>query len=109
MSYLRITECILCGAPIEHTSWRSRKVVCENCARIRKRRQQQEYRKNSRSLRNEEKEQKEKKPAETPKKSLDQMAREARALHLTYGQYSALIASGGLERYCKDHGIKTPK
>lgn len=106
MGCYKITQCLLCGAPIEHTSWRSRKVVCENCARIRKRRQQQEYRKNSRSLRNEEKEEKR---VETPKKTLGQMAKEANDLCLTYGQYSALIASGGLERYCKDHGIKTPK
>ena len=44
-----------------------------------------------------------------PTKSLNQMAREAHALKLSYGQYSTMISCGTLAKYCQMHGLVMPR
>lgn len=97
--------CEMCGGPLPPEA-NSRRLFCDTCRRQRARQGEEEHR----SLRNIQKaREKHKIPPKEPVKSLSQMAKEAHELKLTYGQYSALIASGGLKQYCKLHGLRCPK
>lgn len=98
-------KCIQCGAQLPEGSGKKRQ-FCPECRAARKAQSEEERRKIAQA----------RKyfaavaiPPKPDFKSLDQMVKEAHALQLTYGQYSALIASGGLQRYCQYHGLKMPK
>lgn len=99
--------CVQCRRPLPDECDRRRQ-FCDECRAARKYQNAVERRK-ARYVETRREERKKMAPKTTAYKSLDQMAREARALHLTYGQYSALIMSGGLEQYCQVHRLTMPK
>lgn len=92
--------CILCGSPLPKGAPKNRR-YCDKCrAAVNGLRIEEQ-----RSVRRENKRAAEAEPPKPQVKSLSQMAKEAHALHLSYGQYSTLLATGQLEAYCRNKGI----
>ncbi len=105
-------KCVRCGEPLPEGCAKKR-VFCDEC----RRQYQREYVAQNRSyIRQQEREREARKRAaarakakESDPKSLSQLAREAHELQITYGKYMELLAGGGLERYCREHGLKMPE
>ena len=119
----RMVHCKQCGDLIK-VPYPSQK-YCDNCRE--KAREEKEKRKAEREKAMEEREAEKRenaKPKALPKKdyafltpsaapegwslagkSADQVMIEARALGLSYGQYSSFVSSGFIERYCRDNSV----
>lgn len=99
-------RCAECGRETEKTKNRK---YCPDCARAVQRRHQQEARQRNRDARERilaaaARESAALRPS-LDGKSLGRVAAEAAALGLNYGAYTALVASGGLESWCRERGI----
>ena len=96
--------CALCGKALPEKVMGNRK-YCDECKDAVAKGRMYDHR----SLKMERRREEQNKP-KAPKvgegKTLTQMAVEARELGLTYGQYSSLLASGGLAAYKKNHKPK---
>lgn len=102
--------CLHCGKPLENTH--GNRAYCPDCAEVeRKERQKESHARSTPPKPLPKKDYAFLTPSAAPEgwslagKSADQVTAEARALGLSYGQYSSYVNSGMIEHYCRTLGV----